>query len=143
MKTKTIRILSAFVLLVLLPPTAVLGLVTMAVAGEVSNIGMPHQGAVEMLAGKSITYWFISLAAIAITSWTWIFKWMVSQLEKQRDAHQSTTNKLLDYMEKDHTEMVKATQSVTIALHESSLTHKQLVNMLANAQIEVIKDEQR
>lgn len=58
--------------------------------------------AVEALAGKSLSYWFIALALFSISSWTVIVKWLLSQLMEQRKANAEVTTQLINYMKDDH-----------------------------------------
>jgi hypothetical protein len=69
---------------------------------------IPGGQVVDHLADKSIAYWFLALAAIAIASWTWILKWMIAQLEGQRTANSEATTRLITYMERDHGQMIAA-----------------------------------
>lgn len=66
---------------------------------------IPYSGEIDYIAHQNLAYWFIALAAIAITSWTWIFRWLIHQLEAQRNSNAATTAQLMAYMEKDHTAM--------------------------------------
>ena len=98
-----LRLAFAIVLSAVLPCTACASGIAgwQILAAEV----IPYSGAVQALAGKDIGYWFLALAAISIGTWTWIVKWLIAQLDKQRDAHAATTTKLIDFMEKDHSDM--------------------------------------
>lgn len=75
----------------------------------------------NQLQDKSIAYWFLVLAGIAIASWTYIFKWMISQLESQRTAHTAATDKLVDYMTKDHTSLTQILDKTIDALDRTSV----------------------
>lgn len=57
-----------------------------------------------------------TISAVAIGSWTWIFKWMVNQLELQRQAHAQAQSQLIQYMKDDHTLIVATNQALTSAL---------------------------
>lgn len=72
----------------------------------------------DELHDKSMAYWFIVLAVIAIGSWTWVFKWMVNQLEQQRAANAELTKSLVGYMEKDHAGTLQALQANTTILSQ-------------------------
>src|SRR4051812_41785985 len=50
----------------------------------------------EKLGDKSMATWFLALAVVAIGSWTWVFKWMITQLDAQRAANAALVDKLLE-----------------------------------------------
>lgn len=57
-----------------------------------------------------------TISAVAIGSWTWIFKWMVNQLELQRQAHATAQSELIKYMKDDHTLLVTTNQQLVTTL---------------------------
>lgn len=75
--------------------------------------GLPYEGAVNALADKNMNYWFLALAAIAIASWSFIAKWLLNQLESQREANAALVTKLVNYMEVDHAKTLVVMDSVT------------------------------
>lgn len=103
-RTRIIRLTAATIVAVLLPSVSV-GATGAAVVLLGLTDAVPYAGAVEDLSSRSMAYWFLALAAIAIASWTWIVKWLISQLDSQRAANTATTEKLISYMEKDHADM--------------------------------------
>ena len=84
-------------------PSVTFGAVSaaLAVLADVTPPFFPSAAA-EALGGKSIGYWFIALAATAIGSWTWIVKWLIKQIDTQRDAHTRLTAELIGYLKTDH-----------------------------------------
>lgn len=105
------KIIGAFLILTLIP-CVVFG--SFGAAYVLAQAGPVETGKeiVEGLANKSLSYWFIALAVVAITSWSFMAKWLINQLELQRDANSILTNKLIGYMEKDHTAMVQVVTEV-------------------------------
>jgi fructose-specific phosphotransferase system IIC component len=99
-------IVAAFMATALLPTIALgaAGAGVHIITADASS-AFPYAGAVEALADKSMAYWFLALAGLAIGSWTWIVKWLIKQLEDQRAAHANTQNQLINFMEKDHADM--------------------------------------
>ncbi len=74
--------------------------------------------AAQSLGDKNLAYWLLTLAGIAIASWTWIFKWLINQLELQRKAHAEAVSKLIEFMTQDHTAttaMLSSSQAALIA----------------------------
>jgi hypothetical protein len=102
--------LTLAILLVALLPSVALGAVGVA-AGAI-----PFQSEVDYLANKSIGYWFLALAAIAIASWSFIVRWLLNQLESQRMVNADVTNKLIAYMEGDHAKMIVVTEKVLLVM---------------------------
>ena len=94
-----------------------------AAAYTIAQTPVPGGAAVDFLADKSLTYWFLTLAAIAIASWTWILKWLIGQLESQRTAHSATQDKLLDYMGKDRVQILQS-------INDNAATTKKLIEVL-------------
>jgi len=108
------RCVLAVVLFSLLPSFAVAALML----AEAPPAIFPGQEVANYLADKSINYWFLTLAGIAIGSWTWIAKWLIQQLEAQRAVNAATTDKLVRYMEEDHSKTLVVMQQVTAILSE-------------------------
>lgn len=106
MKTNTrlITLTLATIVAVLLPSVSAGATVVAVTLLSVADT-IPYAGVVDDLSSRSMAYWFLALAAIAIASWTWIVKWLISQLDSQRSANSETTAKLIAYMEKDHADM--------------------------------------
>ena len=102
--------LTIALLLVAVLPSVALGAVGVA-AGAI-----PFEAEVDYLAGKNIAYWFLALAAIAIASWSFIVRWLLNQLESQRTVNAEVTNKLIGYMEGDHTKMIAVTEKVLLVM---------------------------
>jgi hypothetical protein len=75
--------------------------------------GLPYDSTVSALADKNMNYWFLALAAIAIASWSFIAKWLLNQLESQREANAQLVTKLVNYMEVDHAKTLVVMDSVT------------------------------
>lgn len=101
----SMRCILAVLLIVLLPSIALASLAaivppTLAQAG---NLLDP-----TLLADKNMNYWFLALAGITIGSWTFTAKWLLQQLESQRSANTELVNKLVGYMEKDHSQTLLA-----------------------------------
>jgi len=61
--------------------------------------------AASQLGDKNLAYWFISLAAVAIASCTWFLRLLITQLENQRTANSTLNAQLIDWMQKDHSDM--------------------------------------
>lgn len=115
-------ILLATVSLCLIPCVGV-GALTGGLAMMVAQVPSPITGTADQLVGKSLAYWLLTLAGIAIASWTWIFKWLINQLELQRQAHAETTKQLIEFMRQDHTAtatMLASTQA-TLATAQAAL----------------------
>lgn len=102
--------LTLAILLVAVLPSVALGAVGVA-AGAI-----PFEPEVEYLANKNIAYWFLALAAIAIASWSFIVRWLLNQLESQRNVNADVTNKLIAYMEGDHAKMIVVTEKVLLVM---------------------------
>lgn len=111
---RTATLTTMFMLAILLPAVAV-GAAAVGVTGMTNtpNPMIPEQQVVDYLAQKNISYWFISLAVVAITSWSFIVRWLLKQLELQRTASSDTQKQLIDYMQKDHTAMVQVVTEVS------------------------------
>ena len=71
---------------------------------------------VNYLANKNIAYWFLALAAISIASWWFIVRWLLNQLESQRSVNANVTNKLIAYMEGDHSKMLVVSEKVLLVM---------------------------
>ena len=102
--------LTLAILLVALLPSVALGAVGLATGA------IPFQPEVDYLANKNIAYWFLALAAIAIASWSFIVSWLLNQLESQRMVNADVTNKLIAYMEGDHSKMIVVTEKVLLVM---------------------------
>jgi hypothetical protein len=102
--------LTLAILLVALLPSFALGAV------GVASGAIPFQPDVEYLANKNIAYWFLALAAISIASWSFIVRWLLNQLESQRNVNADVTNKLIAYMEGDHAKMIVVTEKVLLVM---------------------------
>ena len=102
--------LTLAILLVALLPSVALGAV------GVASGAIPFQSDVEYLANKNIAYWFLALAAISIASWSFIVRWLLNQLESQRNVNADVTNKLIAYMEGDHAKMIVVTEKVLLVM---------------------------
>ena len=130
-KFKLVQLVAGIITLVLLPSVAV-GASSAAIAIladlEVVN-AIPGLREAEMLGDKSVSYWFIALAAIAILSWTWIVKWLIHQLEQQRTANAELTKSLVEYLAKDHAGTLQA-------LTQNSLILERVVDKLKTNQHE-------
>ncbi len=73
-----------------------------------------------------------TISAVAIGSWTWIFKWMVQQLELQRQAHAQSQSELIRYMKEDHTLLVTTNQQLVSVL-SAALSSLQQVTLATAA----------
>ncbi len=106
-----VRLIIVILLVVMLPAVAFAsGIASYQILAQI-----PGKQIVDELATKNIAYWFLSLAVAAIASWTWLFSWMIKQLDKQRTANSDITSKLIGYMEKDHTDTkVITTQAISM-----------------------------
>lgn len=98
-------------------PCAAIGSTAAAVAA-LTHAGLPYSDQVEFLADKNIAYWFLALAGVSIASWTWIVKWLISQLESQRVANTASTTELIAYMRTDHGQMRDVLASVRDLLEQ-------------------------
>ncbi len=116
--------IAAIVLVALLPGVAAASILTALLAQ------IPGADMVEQLATRNVSYWFISLAVVAITSWSFIVKWLLKQLELQRAANQDTTTKLIGYMERDHSAMVKALSDVSAVQERTVLALERVIARL-------------
>lgn len=63
-----------------------------------------------------------TISAVAIGSWTWIFKWMVNQLELQRQAHSTSQAQLITYMKDDHALLVSTNGQLVTTLSKLTET---------------------
>lgn len=104
-----LRLTLALLLTALLPSVA-LGAVGIATGA------IPFESEVEYLANKNIAYWFLTLAAIAIASWSFIVRWLLNQLESQRAVNSDVTTKLIAYMEGDHAKTLVVTEKVLLVM---------------------------
>ena len=102
--------LTLAILLVAVLPSVAIGAV------GVASGAILFQPEVEYLAGKSMAYWFLALAAVAIASWSFIVRWLLNQLESQRTVNADVTNKLIAYMEGDHAKMIVVTEKVLLVM---------------------------
>jgi len=109
------RLIAGFVAVVTMPAIAAFFLLC-AHAYADGVPGIPYSDAVEKLAGQNVAYWFLALAAITIASWTWVVKWIISQLDQQRKVNAEITQRLIAYMEKDHTDMKAVMQETLVTL---------------------------
>lgn len=73
-----------------------------------------------------------TISAVAIGSWTWIFKWMVNQLELQRQAHTQAQSQLIAYMKDDHALLVSTNGQLVSALAKAMNTLNQVTSSKAN-----------
>lgn len=80
---------------------------------------IPYGAEVEFLAGKNIAYWFLTLAGVSIASWTWIVKWLIKQLEAQRDSNAQLVQTLLTAKEKENQELRELLTRTVTALEHS------------------------
>ena len=112
------RMILGFMLSAILLP---MGVASAGVAYHLAQIPTPE--AVEALAGKSLSYWFIALALFSISSWTVIVKWLLGQLLEQRMANTKATTELISYMKEDHT-------STKILLEKVENSHTRLADVL-------------
>lgn len=69
-----------------------------------------------------------TISAVAIGSWTWIFKWMVNQLELQRQAHTAAQSQLIQYMKDDHALLVSTNGQLVKALSDAMTMLKQVAS---------------
>lgn len=106
-------LISALVALTLLPAVAFAGASgAWMIIGQVAPLE-----AADKLADKGMAAWFLALAAIAIGSWTWVFRWMVSQLEAQRAANAELVRQILEYHKSDNTSLRDMLGQTTAALN--------------------------
>lgn len=126
------RLIAAFLAAAILPGVAMAaggyGLVVLAEATPPAPAS--QEQLVEFLANKNVSYWFIALAVTSITSWSFIVKWLIKQLELQRAANQETTNKLITYMEKDHAAMVAVVGEVSATQKQTALILERVLRKL-------------
>ncbi len=64
------------------------------------------QELVTKAADSSFKTWVTVLFGILVTSGSFVFKWLFSQLTEQRAMNQATINMLLEYMGKDREKML-------------------------------------
>lgn len=121
-----VKMIGAIMLLILLPSVA-FGAYTW---GMLSILPMPDEHFLQGLADKNLGYWFIALAGIAITSWTFVGKWLLKQLEQQRVANQDTTSKLINYMDTGHTAMISALTEGTIVQRQTTSVLEKVLEKL-------------
>jgi len=95
-------LLVAAVLALVFLPTLAIG--SCAYAGVMLAQTTQVQNLVSELSTKSVAYWFVALAAVTITSWTWIVKWLINQLDSKRKTNAELTATLLESMKNDHSE---------------------------------------
>jgi hypothetical protein len=104
-KARFWQIVLAVMVVCLLPGVAIASAVmAIPILADISSV-MPYGSEVELLAGKNIAYWFLTLAGVSIASWTWIVKWLISQLEAQRGANAQMVEKLLASKDEDKHEL--------------------------------------
>lgn len=101
-RLKRALLIFSIMMVILLPGVAIAsGYMGLTIVGVVPGPTLPAD-IINELGGKSISYWFIALSGIAITSWTFFAKWMLKQLEDQRKVNADLVTKLLLYLETDH-----------------------------------------
>lgn len=71
------------------------------------------QDQIQRLAGQDVSYWLIALAGLSITSWSFVVKWGLNQLEGQRTANAVMVTQLVTYMKEDHTATLVAMKANT------------------------------
>jgi hypothetical protein len=107
-------------LIVLLFPTGVMaGLIGVTLA-QVSPDTKTALDTAEYLAGKPLGYWLIALAMFCGTTFTWIVKWLLSQLESQRTANSAANSQLMGYLREDRALLVKQLTEVSVVVAENS-----------------------
>lgn len=96
---QTLAIIASIIL-----PSASFGTCLLGIGkiGVVAEATAPFLPAAEALGDRSIGYWFIALAVVAIASWTWIVRWLIKQIETQREAHTTLAQELISYLKTDH-----------------------------------------
>src|SRR3954468_9125138 len=95
------RMISAYMLIVLLFPTGVMAGVMGVTLAQVSPDTKAALYNAEYLAGKPLGYWLIALAMFCGTTFTLIVKWLLSQLESQRSANSAANSQLMGYLRED------------------------------------------
>lgn len=74
---------------------------------------IPFSEEVERLSSKNISYWFITLAAIAIGSWSFMGRLLLKQLSEQRDANAALTESLIAFLKGDRMETQRVVTECT------------------------------
>lgn len=114
------RMISAYMLIVLLFPTGVMAGVMGVSLAQVSPDTKIAIDTAEYLAGKPLGYWLIALAMFCGTTFTLIVKWLLSQLESQRTANAAANSQLMGYLREDRALLVKQLTEVSVVVAENS-----------------------
>lgn len=83
-----------------------------AVSSVVPSL-IPYKSEIDFLAQQNMQYCLLVLAAIGITSWTFFGRWLINQLQLQRDANTTMQNKLIEVLTNDHSQSIIALHQVT------------------------------
>lgn len=106
--------LAALVVLVTLPAFSY-GALSRGAAIILGDGIMPSVDIQQLAGDKSMATWFLTMGAIAICSWTWIFRWLLDQLKEQRNVNAILVQKLLEHSDKDNHELrVLLNQTVAV-----------------------------
>lgn len=93
---------------------------------------IPSSEIAATLADKSMAYWFVTLAVVAIGSWTWIFKWLIAQLDSQRKANSEAQQQTIAYMSQDHAAVAALTANTIDVLRQVTEILGQVKAVLIN-----------
>lgn len=100
---KFVFVALAFILL----PSMAIGSIVLA------QTPLTNPEVVKTLAGQDISYWLIALATVCISSWTFVVKWGLNQLENQRSSNATLVTQLVTYMKEDHATALVVMEKVT------------------------------
>lgn len=120
-----IKKLFALILLTTLPAISygALSSAWVILAADIPGVPIPID--IQQLASdKSMATWFLTMGAIAIGSWTWIFRWLLTQLADQRIANAALVQKLLDRGERDNEKLAMLLErTVAVLDHVQAKLH--------------------
>ncbi len=102
-KFQRAMLITAIMAVVLIPGIVVAsGLTGIRMLAQIPGV----ETAADQLGSKNLAYWFLTLAAVAIGSWTWIVKWLIRQLESQRKSNTEQTSQMFEYMKTERAQML-------------------------------------
>jgi hypothetical protein len=107
----------AYMGIIILLPT---GVVSAAIVAQITPETAQALAAAEQLAGKPLSYWLVALAGFCATTFTLIVKWLLAQLESQRNANAAAAAQLIEYLREDRALLVKQLTENTTAVVENS-----------------------
>lgn len=85
---------------------------------------------IDQIATKSDRWLFLATSIVLLGFGALVIKWLLSQLDRQRDANALITKDLVDHLKASAVEFKTALLSNTEALHDSNETNKEIAKLL-------------